>query len=87
MAQMSFMLVFYPILLSQEVKIATEEPAAVVELATSPEEPEAATKTPVGDNKELWQKDADAPNCLICKSSFGIFTRKHHCRVRNEMSL
>lgn len=27
-----------------------------------------------------WQKDADAPNCFICKTVFSLTVRRSHCR-------
>jgi tetratricopeptide (TPR) repeat protein len=28
-----------------------------------------------------WQKDSEVSSCTKCKSAFGLFKRKHHCRV------
>ena len=28
-----------------------------------------------------WMPDADVTNCLCCQSLFGVFVRKHHCRL------
>jgi len=28
-----------------------------------------------------WMKDADATACLECNTVFGVFVRKHHCRM------
>lgn len=28
----------------------------------------------------VWQNDDDVTNCNGCKSEFGFFLRKHHCR-------
>ena len=27
-----------------------------------------------------WQKDSEVHTCQFCKTKFGVFTRKHHCR-------
>jgi hypothetical protein len=28
----------------------------------------------------VWVPDSEAPRCLLCGTSFGFFTRRHHCR-------
>ena len=30
---------------------------------------------------EEWEKDEQVKSCRTCTSEFGLFTRKHHCRV------
>ncbi|MHC1730378.1 MAG: FYVE zinc finger domain-containing protein [Syntrophobacteraceae bacterium] len=27
-----------------------------------------------------WVPDEEAPTCMLCHTSFGVFTRRHHCR-------
>lgn len=29
----------------------------------------------------LWEVDDDVPACRVCSTSFGLLTRRHHCRV------
>lgn len=31
-------------------------------------------------SQAYWDKDADHPACRSCKSQFGLFNRRHHCR-------
>jgi hypothetical protein len=31
--------------------------------------------------KHLWQGDKDAAECNKCKDTFGMFVRRHHCRM------
>jgi hypothetical protein len=30
--------------------------------------------------RSVWTEDSDANTCFICACSFGLITRKHHCR-------
>jgi hypothetical protein len=30
--------------------------------------------------KRIWQKDSEVRTCQFCHKTFGVFTRKHHCR-------
>ena len=34
---------------------------------------------PVSSEPVVWMQDA--PNCMLCQASFGLFTRRHHCRA------
>ncbi|AKJ03671.1 FYVE-type zinc finger protein [Archangium gephyra] len=31
-------------------------------------------------NRPVWQPDSEVSRCTKCMTSFGLFTRKHHCR-------
>lgn len=33
------------------------------------------------DSQGHWQPDESAPKCKVCSSDFGLFKRRHHCRL------
>jgi hypothetical protein len=45
-----------------------------------PPPPPVITLPPDASFRPPWQPDETVSNCSICSASFGIFTRKHHCR-------
>lgn len=42
--------------------------------------PPVATIPHEANFRPPWQEDSTAPTCLKCGASFGLFTRRHHCR-------
>ncbi len=40
---------------------------------------------PIKEDDAAWEKDSAAPNCNDCASSFGVLTRRHHCRVCGKL--
>jgi hypothetical protein len=34
-----------------------------------------------------WQPDVSTDCCMLCKSSFSLTLRRHHCRVRSLAQL
>jgi hypothetical protein len=34
-----------------------------------------------GSYRVGWVHDADVQHCMVCRSDFGFFKRKHHCRA------
>jgi len=35
---------------------------------------------PLTERDREWLPDAASPSCMICYATFGVFTRRHHCR-------
>ncbi len=33
-----------------------------------------------GEVAPVWVADAHGDECMLCKTGFGLFNRKHHCR-------
>jgi len=47
--------------------------------------PLSSTETKDKKKKVIWVPDADRQECNLCKTSFGFFTRQHHCRTCGEI--
>ena len=46
----------------------------------SPHNPRTGPRSPADFALPRWQPDAEVTCCPICRTQFGFFVRKHHCR-------
>ena len=48
-------------------------------------EPNQQYSTMAPQSLRRWRPDSEASNCQNCDIGFGLFTRRHHCRVCGDI--
>ena len=59
----------------------TEEGVPPQDFEPEPEPEPEVEGSPRPKPKREWQQDEDVPQCSTCGRAFGVFLRRHHCRM------